>query len=42
MNNLKFQFAEVEQFQFEEINNRDKLAKLYDKGLINFDGEEKE
>ena len=41
MNSLKCQLDEFEQFQFEATNNRNKLAKLYDKRLINFDGEEK-
>ena len=42
MNSLKCKLAEFEQFQFVATNNKNKLANLYDKGLISFDGEEKE
>ena len=42
MDYLKWQLNEFEQSEFETSKNRDKLAKLYEKGLINSDGELKE
>ena len=42
IDNLKWQLNEFEQSEFETSKNRDKLAKLYKKGLINSDGELKE
>ena len=42
MNDLRWQLTELEQIQFESLNDRDKLAKLYVKGLINSNGEIKD
>ena len=42
MDGLRWQFIELEQTRFESLKDRDKLAKLYKKGLINSDGEIKD
>ena len=42
MGNLRGQLVDLEQSQIEANKNRDKLAKLYENGIINSDGEAKD
>ena len=42
MDNLRGQLVDLEQSQIEANKNRDKLANLYEKGIINYDGETKD
>ena len=42
MDNLRCQMHDIEQYQIKAAKDRDELAKLYDRGLINSDGEAKE
>ena len=39
MDGLKWNLTGLEQTKFESLKDKDKLAKLYEKELINVDGE---